>query len=314
MIELFVFGLVVLLLPALFLPDLARATASDLILPPALGRPGVVWIFGRVVSESVERGPRALRALLRLAARNWIGAPVTVTCLGRTASAVTGHDGEFEVELWAGEGTPFPPGWHTVEVEAPGVRGTGTVFVVPDEAPFLVVSDFDDTLAVSHVTSKYRLIATTFFEDGDTHPPVDGMPALYRCLAEGHAVPPAFAVVTGWPIQFSPRLVRFLSKNGFPPMALFLRNLGRTTLSGYKEPVLRRLVERFSQPLVLVGDSGEHDPEIYAGIAREHPGRVLRIYIREADEVGPPARFQGMFLFSDPAEAVRDARLLGLGR
>ncbi len=313
MTEILLIALLVLLLPALFLPDIARSTVSDLILPPALGRPGVVWVFGRVVTESVERGPRAVRALLRLAARNWIGAPVTVRFRGRTASAVTGHDGQFEVELAAGEAGPFEPGWHVVEVEAPGVSGSGAVFVVPDEAPFIVVSDFDDTLAVSHVTSRYRLIATTFFEDGETHPPVDGMPDLYRCLTSRHPVPPAFAVVTGWPIQFAPRLVRFLAKNGFPPMALFLRNLGRSTLSGYKEPVLRRLVERFPHPLVLVGDSGERDPEIYAALARESPGRVLRIYIREADEVGPAARFQGMLLFSDPQDAVRDARELGLG-
>ena len=33
-------------------------------------------------------------------------------------------------------------------------------------------------------------------------------------------------------------------------------------------------------PFVLIGDSGQHDPEIYARIVREHPGRVLAIYIR----------------------------------
>ena len=316
MTGLLVFLLVVaiLLLPAFVLPDLVRSSVSDLILPPALGRPGVVWISGRVVNESTERGPRALRALHRLAARNWMGAPVTVRFAGQAVDTVSGHDGEFEVEIAAPEGAPFQPGPRVVEVEAPGVTAVGIVFVVPDDAPFLVVTDFDDTLAVSHVTSKYRLLATTFFEDADTHPPVDGMPALYRSLAAGRAVPPAYAVVTGWPIQFAPRLVRFLEKNGYPPMALFLRNLGRATLSGYKEPVLRRLGERFPHPVVLVGDSGERDPEIYAEFAREHPGRVLRIYIREADELGPMSRFGGMFLFSDPEEAVRDAIALGLGR
>lgn len=304
----------VLLLPAFVLPDLFRSSASDLILPTALGRPGVVWISGRVVNESVERGPRALRALHRLAARNWTGAPVTIRFAGRTVSTVSGHDGEFEVELHAPEGAPYPAGPRAVEVEAPGVIAMGIVLVVPDEAPFIVVTDFDDTLAVSHVTSKYRLLATTFFEDADSHPPVDGMPALYRCLAAGRPIAPAYAVVTGWPIQFAPRLVRFLEKNGYPPMALFLRNLGRTTLTRYKEPVLERLAARFPHPFVLVGDSGERDPEIYARFARAHPGRVLRIYIREADEVGPPERFKGMLLFTDPAEAVRDAIALGLGR
>jgi phosphatidate phosphatase APP1 len=32
---------------------------------------------------------------------------------------------------------------------------------------------------------------------------------------------------------------------------------------------------------VLIGDSGEKDPEIYAAIARANPGRILAIYIRE---------------------------------
>jgi phosphatidate phosphatase APP1 len=32
---------------------------------------------------------------------------------------------------------------------------------------------------------------------------------------------------------------------------------------------------------VLLGDSGEKDPEIYADVVREHPGRILAVYIRE---------------------------------
>jgi phosphatidate phosphatase APP1 len=304
---------VLLAVPAFVLPDLIRSSISDLILPPALGRPRVVWISGRVVNETSARGPRALQALHRLAARNWIGAPVTVRFAGQTREAISGHDGEFEVEIRAAEGTSFNPGAHAVEVEAPGVHAIGIVFVVPDDAPFIVVSDFDDTLAISHVTHRYRLLATTFFTDADTHPPVDGMAALYRAFIGRWPVAPAFAVVSGWPIQFAPRLTRFLEKHGYPPMALFLRNLGRATLTGYKEPILRRIVERFPHRLVLVGDSGERDPEIYAALAREVPGRVLRIYIREADELGPMSRFEGMFLFSDPQDAVRDATVLGLG-
>ena len=31
---------------------------------------------------------------------------------------------------------------------------------------------------------------------------------------------------------------------------------------------------------MLVGDSGEHDPEVYAAAAREFPGRVAGIMIR----------------------------------
>jgi hypothetical protein len=33
-------------------------------------------------------------------------------------------------------------------------------------------------------------------------------------------------------------------------------------------------------PFVLIGDSGQHDPELYSEVVREHPGRILAAYIR----------------------------------
>ncbi len=34
-------------------------------------------------------------------------------------------------------------------------------------------------------------------------------------------------------------------------------------------------------PFVLIGDSGQHDPEIYAEVVSSHPGRILAVYIRD---------------------------------
>jgi len=43
---------------------------------------------------------------------------------------------------------------------------------------------------------------------------------------------------------------------------------------------LRYFVFNTLRSLVLVGDSGEHDPEIYGNLARMYPKRVRRIFIR----------------------------------
>ena len=63
---------------------------------------------------------------------------------------------------------------------------------------------------------------------------------------------------------------------------------------------------------VLVGDSGERDPEVYGAIAREHAARIDAVLIR--DVTGEPAdaeryrlAFDGVArerwrLFTDPAE------------
>jgi phosphatidate phosphatase APP1 len=292
----------------------ARADAPALLLPPSLGRPEVVWISGRVLEEAKGRsGPPAFRTARALSAENWEGAPVEVTFLGRTARATSGHDGEFEVEIAAAPGAPFPAGAQRATVRVPGASAKAAVMVVSPEAPFLLVSDFDDTVAVTNVTSRRGVLESTFLKDAHTQPVVPGMAALYRCLADGHPAPPPLAIVSGSPVQLAPRVERFLARNGFRPAALFLRNLGPGTLSGYKEPVLARLAERFPQPFVLVGDSGERDPEIYASFARAHPGRVLAAYLRQATpSPGPPERFAGLVLFAEPAAAARDAARRGL--
>jgi len=292
----------------------ARADTPALLLPPSLARPDLAWISGRVLEERQGRhGPPAIRSARALSVGNLVGAQVEVTFLGRSARTTSGHDGEFEIAIAAAPGAPFATGAQRAAVRVAGASAEAVVYVVPPEAPFLLVSDLDDTLAVTNATSVRGVLHSTFAEDAETQPAVGGMAAFYRCLLEGHAAPPPVAVVSGSPVQLAARVERFLAKNGFPPAALFLRNLGPRTLSGYKEPVLAELAERFSQPFVLVGDSGERDPEIYAAFARANPGRVLATYVRQATaNPGAAARFDELQLFTDPAAAARDAARLGL--
>ena len=70
---------------------------------------------------------------------------------------------------------------------------------------------------------------------------------------------------------------------------LFLREWGIS----WRHPLPRRAVDHKrhpdrgddglydDMPFVLIGDSGQHDPEIYAGIVDRHPGRVRAVYIRD---------------------------------
>lgn len=57
--------------------------------------------------------------------------------------------------------------------------------------------------------------------------------------------------------------------------------------------ILRRFPGR---SFILVGDSGEKDPEIYREIKRKFPVSVLEIYIRDVrcDERSNPSRLKGM--------------------
>jgi phosphatidate phosphatase APP1 len=69
---------------------------------------------------------------------------------------------------------------------------------------------------------------------------------------------------------------------------LFLREWGLTLQSplprraqDHKLDLIRNMLALYRDlPFVLIGDSGQRDPEVYAQIVRENPGRVLAIYIR----------------------------------
>jgi phosphatidate phosphatase APP1 len=289
----------------------AALAGPAVLLFPVLGRPEGVVLQGRVLKEAPSKGSSVLsRNLRRLTAPNWEGARVEVSFQGVTTAVTSGHDGNFEVNLQPRPGTRFTAGFAVAEAKVAGVAAQTRVEVVPDTTPFLVISDFDDTLAVTQVVKPAKLMESALLKDSDTQAVVPGMAAFYGCLKTPGT--PAFALVSGSPVQFVPRISTFLTRNAFPSFGMYLRDLGPGTLSNYKQPTLRRLMTQFSHPVVLVGDSGEKDPEVYKQIREEFPGRVKAIYIRDAGRTEAKERFTDMVLFQDARQAAAHAVKSGL--
>jgi phosphatidate phosphatase APP1 len=298
----------------LVLAALPATAGPAVLLTPVLGRSQEVTLQGRVLAAA-PRGSTALtRNVRRLLTRNQVGARVELSFLGVSATVTSGNDGDFQVTLRPPEGHTFPAGLHKAEARVKGAHAEARVEILPDTMPFLVISDFDDTVAITQVTEPEKLVANALLRDADTQKAVPGMAAFYGCLGAEAGGTPAFALVSGSPIQFASRVEGFLSRHRFPPFGLYLRDLGPDTLSGYKQPLIRTLLRQFSQPVVLVGDSGEHDPEVYAQIRDEFPGRVRAIYIRDAGRTGEASRFKDMVLFQDVRSAAEHAVQSGLAR
>src|SRR3712207_2087289 len=84
-------------------------------------------------------------------------------------------------------------------------------------------------------------------------------------------------------------LGEFFDLHGIPvgPI-LFLREWGVSWKSplprkaeDHKRELIHNMLALYSDlPFILIGDSGQHDPEVYRQIVEEHPGRVLAVYIR----------------------------------
>lgn len=290
----------------------AKPARGHVVLTPAVGTTQQVRVEGRVLSSAPGGSSVVARNVRRLATSNVVGAEVVVEFAGQAAVTRSMDDGQFEVTFTPPPGAPFPVGEAVVTARVGESASTSRAVVADPGAPFLVVSDFDDTVAVSNVVSKRGVLRTALLQEAETQPPVGGMAAFYRCLGTPAGPRPPLAFVSGSPIQYVDRVVKFLALNGFPAAGLLLRDVGPSSWSDYKQPVIRRLLTQFVLPVVFIGDSGEADPEVYAQLTREFPGRVKRVYLREAGRAADPKRFEGALLFRTAREAAKDAVAHGL--
>ena len=192
------------------------------------------------------------------------------------------REGYFRVELAPG---PRRAGWHELELESaeqPGVKAIGRVLVPPDDARFAVVSDIDDTIVYSHVMSKMRMLLTIAFSNAYTRKPFEGCAAFYRAL---HAGKNPFFYVSKSPWNLYVPLAEFLELQGLPEGPMFLRNLGLRMPRDHKCVAIEALLATYPRlPFILIGDSGESDPEVYGEIVRRHPERIRVIYIRSVNQ------------------------------
>lgn len=176
----------------------------------------------------------------------------------------------------------------------------GKVWLAGDEGT-IIISDIDDTVKISQVKERRQLLRKTFLEP---YAAVPGMAALYQRWAK--ASPESFFLyASASPWQLYDELHQLLNDAGFPEGILQLKRFRWkdqsffslfTNADKFKTPILKAILERFPKRMcILVGDSGELDPEIYGAIARAYPARVQKIYIRLVDDTDTPERWAKAF-------------------
>ncbi|QCB93575.1 App1 family protein [Cellulomonas shaoxiangyii] len=182
----------------------------------------------------------------------------------------------------------LPPGWHDVTLtSADGAQAVAQVCVVGPEPTVGIVSDIDDTVMVTRLPRPLVAAWNTLVRHENAREAVPGMSRLYRELRAGHEDRPLVYLSTGaW--NAAPAIGRFLRRNDYPAGPLLLTDWGPTNTglfrSGQQHKVtqLRRLFSELPQVRwLLVGDDGQHDPEIYAGAVEHHPERVEAVLIRQ---------------------------------
>lgn len=162
----------------------------------------------------------------------------------------------------------------------------GEVVVPSPRAPFGVISDIDDTVLVSDATKVMRVLARTLLQNVHERAPFPGVEALYRALADRGA---PFFYVSSSPWNLHGPLTRFLALHDLPDGPLLLRDWGLDDAAhaarghgGHKRAAIDAVIEALpGGRFLLIGDSGQEDPEIYARLVEERPERVLGVLIRD---------------------------------
>jgi len=278
-----------------------------------------VLVLGRVLQNEGIRAPTATQSRWRnlvASLRRIESDPLPFARVrARLANAARDRvdelvaDDEGFLRHWVGADTPLPePGWHAVSLtlaDPPNgieVNATASVLTPAPTATFGVVSDMDDTVLQSEVTSFLRAARTVLLENALTRLPFPGVAAFYRALdrgATGADANPIFYVSSS-PWNLYDVIDGFLDAQRIPTGPLLLRDwdLGRLTErhARHKGTVIREILETYpALPFLLIGDSGQEDPEIYTELVREHPGRIRAVYIRNVTpQLERTARIQAL--------------------
>lgn len=186
----------------------------------------------------------------------------------------------------------------------------GEVIIPSQTAKFGVISDIDDTIIHTGLTSrfKWRVIKNTIFKRAGKRIPLEGAADFYNKLQKGKSgndCNPIFYVSHG-PWNLYQYIELFLKKNEFPKGPILMRDFvnpltkifqsKKTGEKPEKQKEILNLLKTYPElSFILIGDSGEHDPDIYIEIAETHPERILAIYMRSVNHHRKMIRVKGLF-------------------
>lgn len=312
------------------------------------GRRDYLYLTGRVLRDRAIRRREQSHALRNLAnnfkrfySREIPGAEVRVEWAGQHFELITDGEGYFHLEHHFDPPIEFPSDelWQQAEITVTRIPGQDNIdyhslsdVVLPQKAEFGIISDIDDTVLHSDVSSrlKLRTLYYTLLKNAGSRRAFKQVSAFYRALQlgpDGDGLNPFF-YVSNSPWNLYDLLIDFLGINKMPRGPVLLRDFGLPyeerpeEYRGHKVSQVERIMQTYpDMPFILVGDSGEKDTDIYLSIARERPEQVKAIYIRDVQHTRRARRVEKIIeeytdinvkLVNDYTEAAEHAAGMGL--
>ncbi len=291
-----------------------------------------VFVKGRVVTSKRQSLPKArnnslsniLAAIRRYSVSSIADVQVRITTGESQVEVPTDQDGVFECLIdYCKE--------ERVQVELVGKEDYQAVPVQKSitrlGGKHGLISDIDDTILISHATEIGKKFWLSISKNAYTRRPFPGVSEFYHNLKVEGAYEVFYVSSSDW--SLFDLIEDFLEYRNIPKGPILLKdkhiNLKNIWKSGggshhHKSEKIRFLLSFFPEMnFVLMGDSGQHDPEIYAEIKREFPDRIRAVFIREvrSKSTNLPERDQmkdslGFHFVKNTEEAIEIAQSLKL--
>lgn len=275
---------------------------------------GTVIIRGRVLANDVIEGTNedisvlsnAKRMAKRFLTKEVPGARLRLH-IGEfiTQEIVCDEEGYFKFEGVADGVSPKAALWQDVHAELldPVPEGQTEVMfrgkIQSTQATLGVISDVDDTVIQSSAHTFTDLLKTTLTQDETDRKVFDGLSLFYQAL---HQSPATKARVPFWYISSSAwNMYDYFegvwAVNELPLGTFMLRDLGvdkeKFIKSSHGDHKLGSIEEVLTNAphttFLLIGDTGQRDPNIYHEVALKHPERIAAVYLRDVKGGGRDA-------------------------
>lgn len=213
---------------------------------------------------------------------------------GIKAKTTSDDEGYFTLHFEGLESFNLTNGWHEATIRITNMpfklkyeeSTKAQVLIHHQDHGFGIISDVDDTIIKSFAMNTIKKIRILLTQSVHERVAFEGVDLLYRKLHARGQNPLFF--ISGSSFNLYDILIKFCQYQNIPDAPFLLRDLGLTPAQWlkqdtmpYKKENIEIIMKMYDKlRFVLIGDSGQKDPEIYSDIHKNYPDRIKAIYIR----------------------------------
>ncbi len=162
-----------------------------------------------------------------------------------------------------------------------GIKDDSSTSAARGSCDFIVISDLDDTIKISHSTSSLSTLGHGLF-DNDIYA---GMNALFSVFFKCKQQDTNLFIVSASPQFLDDKVNKLLKKHHFPDARVILKDwTGDSDTYAFKVKTITDIMNATTSPVILLGDDTSKDPLVYTEIKKRFGNRVLDVYIHRITE------------------------------